>query len=389
MKKLLILSVSIIQGIHISGCGNSNQGGDNHSHDEFPTTTITSSQVSLNEDQYSNAGIELGTLIEKSLSETARATGQIDIPPQNFAEVSTYVGAVVKSILAIEGDYVKKGQVVMILEHPELIKLQEAYISSRNQLLLLEKNYQRQKELNSKQVASARVFEEAETAYRSELGRLSSLESQLQMLGIQPEELNEGKISKTISLRAPVSGYIGHIRASLGAYIDPNKVLFDVVNLDEVHLHLSIFEKDITKVKPGQKVLATIPNRNNEEVEARVIKVGKLIDENTRAVHIHADILNKHEALIPGLFVNALIYVSDESAPSVPEDAIVSLDGKSYIFELNDKKSCLFRLVEVKRGTSGNGFTQVEVLEDLAPDAQIVVKGAYYLISQMKAGEGE
>lgn len=441
--KIIFIALSVSALCFIS-CGKPEETTTEEASHHEAETGETNTHVEITELQYKTAGIELGSIEKKGLSETIKATGRIDIPPQNYAEVSTYVGAVVKSILAIEGDFVKKGQTVMVLEHPDIVKLQESYITASSILTFSEKEYLRQKELYDQKVSSGKVFQEAEAKYLSEKGRVSSLRNQLEMLSLSAEELEKGIISRSIPLKAPVEGYIGHIRVSIGAYAEPNKVVFDVINLDDVHLHLSVFEKDIAKVKIGQNVYASVPNQPNAQIEATVFRIGKMLDEDTKAMDIHADIKNKHEGLLPGLFVNAIISVNDRSVTAVPDGAIVRSGGKQYIFAADEstcenpntkagqitpvngakilpgskaeeacKDACCnpknkkagvtdnccagnasegampntFRMVEVKVGVSALGYTEIIPVENIEEHAQIVVKGTYYLISQLKSGE--
>lgn len=409
MRNKIVFSFLIAISLFIMACGNKKESDTEEVHQEKSPKEMKKASIEITSFQFKMAGIELGKIEQKGLSETVKASGKIDIPPQNYAEVSTYVGAVVKSILAIEGDFVKKGQTVMVLEHPDLIKLQQEYITAKSNITFLEKDYLRQKELYDQKISSGKIFQEAESSYNSEQGKLLSLKSQLEMLSISTEALDKGNISSSIQLKAPVGGYIGHIKVSIGSYAEPNKVVFDVINLDDVHLHLSVFEKDVSKIRIGQKVYATVPNQENEQIEAVVFRIGKMIDDDTKAIDIHAEIKNKHGALLPGLFVNAVINISDRAVAAVPNEAVVRSGEKQYIFVAasnavaeQDAKDDRFKndtsvnviplnynMVEVKTGASALGFIEINPLEQLESDVQVVTKGAYYLISQLKSGETE
>ena len=410
MKNKTIYNFLVILSFLFISCGKQKeQKQEDTGHEEISHEELEKTSLEITSFQFKMAGIELGKIEQKGLSETIKASGKIDIPPQNYAEVSTYVGAVVKSILAIEGDFVKKGQTVMVLEHPDLIKLQQEYILAKSNADFLEKEYQRQKELYDEKVSSGKIFQEAETNYNAGKGKLLSLKKQLEMLSISTEALDKGTISSTIQLRAPVEGYIGHIKVSIGAYAEPNKVVFDVINLDDVHLHLSVFEKDVSKIKIGQKVYATVPNQENEPIEAVVFRIGKMIDDNTKAIDIHADIKNKHDGLLPGLFVNAVINIQDKTVSAVPKEAVVRSGEKQYIFIVgsnsisektmknNQFKSdpstnsipLNYKMVQVKTRAEALGFIEITPLQQMDEKSQVVIKGAYFLISQLKSGEIE
>ncbi|MBL7921167.1 MAG: efflux RND transporter periplasmic adaptor subunit [Bacteroidia bacterium] len=426
MKSKIIYSLFVIAALSVSSCGNKEEAKTEEANKEVAVKDTAAEEpkntfIEITNFQFKNAGIELGSVEQKGLSESIKVSGKLDIPPQNYAEVSTYVGAVVKTILAVEGDFVKKGQTVIVLEHPDLIKLQEEYISSKSNISYLEKEYERQKDLNNQKISSGKIFQEAEAKYNTEKARLLSLKNQLEMLSLSTDALDKGNISRTMPLKSPVDGYIGHINVSLGSYAEPNKAVFDVINLDDVHIHLSVFEKDINKVKVGQKVYATIPNQQGNIIEAVIFKIGKMLDDETKAIDVHADIKNKSEGLVPGLFVNAQINIGDKSVGAVPEKAVVRNGKKQYIFIVTNqtcenpnmkstakkqpvdmKEPTLadcpkdkdgkhiangFRMIEVKTGANANGYLEIIPQEELPENSAIVTKGAFSLMSQLKSSE--
>lgn len=366
-------------------------------------TAITVTYLELTQFQFKSAGMELGSIEQKNMAEVIKASGKLDVPPQNFAEVSTYIGGIVKSINVLEGDFVKQGQTIMILEHPDYIKLQEEYLSIKNDIYFLEKEYLRQKELYEQKVSSGKVFQQAQSKYNVEKGRLASIESQLSLLSISTAALDKGIITKSIPLKAPISGYIGHLKASLGGYAEPNKTLFDVINNSDIHVHLDVFEKDLSKLKIGQKVFVNLPNQDGSRIEAVIFSIGKMLNEQTKTVEIHADVKNNsRKDLIPGTYVNAEINVEERMVSAVPEAALVRVGERQYVFLATQslvakenknnhyKKGDFlpgYSLIEVKTGSSADGYVEIIPLEKMEDDAQIVVKGSYFLISQLKSGE--
>jgi cobalt-zinc-cadmium efflux system membrane fusion protein len=186
-------------------------------------TIITVTYLEITKFQFQSAGLELGPMQLRNMTETVKANGKLDVPPQNFAEVSTYIGGIVKSILVLEGDFVGKGQTVMYLEHPDYVKLQEEYMTMKSQIDFTEKEFLRQQELYFQNVSSGKVFQQAQAKFNAEKSRLSSLENQLNMLSISTAQLDRGIITRSIPLKAPISGYVGHLKTSLGGYAEPIK----------------------------------------------------------------------------------------------------------------------------------------------------------------------
>ncbi len=411
----LIYLASLILGICLApGCKEKVEEPEVISHEHTDSILLKTDVFQITSKQFKAAGIELGYVQKTELSETFEVTGELDLPPQNFAEVSTPIGGIIKSINVIEGDYVNKGQKVMDLSTPDLIRLQEDYLTSRSSLEYLEKDYLRQKELNAENVSSGKSYQEAESKYQIEKARMASLKRQLSLLSISTENLHKGIIVETIPIRSPIKGYIGHVHVGMGSYAEPNNVLFDVIDNTHIHVHLDVFEEDLNKIKVGQKIMVMLPNQNNLQIEGKIYNIGKAMDMESKSVAVHAEIVNnKTKELLPGTFVTALVNVGGQFVDALPEAAVVRAGENEYVFIVADLKKLAedsiqfkkftephfvrdangnlipltFELIEVKTKASGRGLVEIDDLARIADSSQVVVKGAYYLLSQLKSGE--
>ena len=411
----LIYLASLILGICFApGCKEKVEELEVASHEHVDSVLLKTDVFQITSKQFKAAGIELDYVQKTELSETFEVTGELDLPPQNFAEVSTPIGGIIKSINVIEGDYVNKGQKVMDLSTPDLIRLQEDYLTSRSSLEYLEKDYLRQKELNAENVSSGKSYQEAESKYQIEKARIESLKSQLSLLSISTENLHNGIIVQSISIRSPIKGYIGHVHVGIGSYAEPNNILFDVIDNTHITVHLDVFEEDLNKIKVGQKISVNLPNQDNRQIEGKIYNIGKAMDMESKSVAVHAEIVNnKTKELLPGTFVTALVNVGGQFVDALPEAAVVRAGENEYVFIVADLKKLAedsiqfkkftephfvrdangnlipltFELIEVKTKASGRGLVEIDDLARIADSSQVVVKGAYYLLSQLKSGE--
>lgn len=386
---------------------------DGHNHDEEtaeikPKEQTPIKEVELNEAQYKASGIELGTFVMKNLSDVVNANGYTKLPPQNQADVSVHLTGIVKSINIIEGQSVKKGQVLATIESPEFAKLQEAYQTSKSNLEFLTLEYERQKTLSEENVNSKKVFQKTKADFEVEKARFSSLKQQLAVLN-----LNGGSsTNSTMPVLAPISGYITEINIKIGSNAEVGKPLLSIVDNSQLHVDLLVYEKDLQKVKPGQNIRFVLTNQDNTEIKGKVFNVGKAFENETKSVAVHADIANKSQTLIPGMYVNALIDVGAKDLPALPVEAVVKAEGREFIFILEEDheeeshdeeeghshedghehkeagKMFHFQRIEVKTGTSQLGFVQVSVLHKIDTNAKIVLKGAYYIQSHLLKSEG-
>jgi len=204
-------------------------------------------------------------------------------------------------------------------------------------------------------------------------------------------------------LRSPIDGYIAHIDASIGMTAEPSKSLFEIIDNSKIHVDLLVYEKDLFKVKIGQKVDFVLTNQDNRLITGVVFSMSKAFENETKSVAVHAEIKNDPTIdLIPGMFVTGFITVGDGGVEAVPEEAIVKSEGKEYIFvekteskgksekaeETKEEGHYHFTLLPVKTGTADLGYVQITPLTEIAKDSKIVAKGAFFLLSKMKEGEG-
>jgi cobalt-zinc-cadmium efflux system membrane fusion protein len=247
--------------------------------------------------------------------------------------------------------------------------------------------------LYDEKIVAGKKFQSAEADYKSQRGLLSSFESQLLQIGISPSNVSKGSIVKTISIKSPINGFIHKIHVNTGSYVEPAKEIFMVVDNHHIHIDLHVFEKEIVKVKEGQTVFFTLSNAPETQYEAKIFAVGKAFETETRSVSVHADILgNKSKNLLPGMYVDGRIQVDKELVDALPDDAIISDGGLSYIFIVADsanqqKDAYSFKRVPVQTGVTDLGYTQITSLEKININAKYVTKGAYYLQAQMKQSQ--
>jgi len=279
--------------------------------------------------------------------------------------------------------WVNKGQELAVLEHPDYIQLQQEYIDASSQLQFLKLEFERQQELNKENVTAAKTFQKTEADYTTQRARVQGLTQKLALLNITPAKLAERGIVSTISVTAPINGYITQVNANVGKFINSNDVLFELIDTRHLHAVVTIFEKDLPFVSVGDKVRFTLANETKERI-AEVHLIGRSIGAD-RTLPIHCDIEGEDKDMLPGMYLKAWIESSSAAVTSLPESSFVQTDGKDFIFIKWGKLT--FQQVEVKKGTSENGFTEVILPEDFNPQTEIVTTGAYVILSKLLNSE--
>ncbi|MES2620243.1 MAG: efflux RND transporter periplasmic adaptor subunit [Bacteroidota bacterium] len=345
--------------------------------------------VSLTPEQYQVAEITLGSLEMKELSGTTKVNGVLDLPPKNLVSVSTPLEGIVKNTEMLQGMRVNKGTLMAVMQNPEFIQMQQDYLDYKSQLQYLREELDRQEELSKENVNSKKALQKAKSEYNSVSVRLLGQKTKLSLMDINFADLEKGNIKKTFNLYAPIGGYVTQVNTNIGAFASTTDVLFKIADTEHLHAELTVFEKDVPKLKIGQKVRFTLANEQTERM-ATVFLIGREISKE-RTVQIHCHLDKEDTQLIPGMYLKAYVESGTNKVSALPEQAIVEFEGKKYVFieqGKGSKDSHNFRMVEVRTEVAENGYIQVSSTEPLNK-AKIVVKGAYDLLSKVKNAEEE
>ncbi len=393
MKKQLKYIFSLIIFLLImSGCGSKSVNEEPNAPEEHAEAEMNA--VHLSQLKFESLGIKVDTLPSRVLSGVVEANGRLEVPPQHEATVTAILGANVTSIKVIEGDKVHKGQILAFVSHPNLTQLQTNYVKAYSRLQFLEKEMQRQKRLYEEKVGSGKAYQETLAEYQGIKGDVSGYEVQLRQLSLKVDKIKNGEIYQHVPIVSPISGYIEKVMVQIGQYVDPQAQMFMIVNTDHIHADLMVFEKDIASVKVGQTAFFTVESVPGKQLSAEIYSVGKQFEQNPKAVHVHAEIKEKEDFLIPGMYINGKIHTEGTKVYALPSEAIIEEERKPFIFiaevhQEDGKTEWSFRPVEVRTGISDEGWVEIKLLEELQIGAKIAWNNAYYLISEMKKGETE
>lgn len=372
MKNITHLTILFIMGAFMSSCSSSTEPAKE--------TPVAENTITLSDEQYKNAGIEIGKIEPRQISSTLKVNGRIDVPPQNMISVSVPMGGYLKTTKLLPGMHVNRGEVIAVMEDQLYIQLQQDFLTAKTRLQFSASEYERQKSLNQSKASSDKVFQQAEAEFTTEKINVKSLGERLKLIGINPDQLTEANLSKSINIYSPIDGYVSQVNVNIGKYTQPSEVLFELINPADIHLAITVFEKDLKKMAIGQKVIAYTNDQPTKKYECEIILIGKNLSAE-RSTEVHSHFENYDKSLVPGMYMNAEVELKNNQVLALPEEAIVRFENNYYIFTDSGAKS--FLLTEVKIGDSENGFTEILESEKLA-DKKIVVRGAYNLLMAMK-----
>ena len=348
-------------------------------------TSDSLSVVTLTETQYQVARIEVSRISEHPMGTTLKLNGILDVPPQNLISISAPMGGFVRSTKLLQGMKVRKGDILATMENQEYIQMQQDYLENKSKLEFLEAEYIRQQELAKENVNAQKTLQQAKSQFQTVQATVKGLKAKLAMINIAVVDLESGDIRQTINLYAPINGFVTVVNVNVGQFVNPSDVLFKIVNIEHIHAELQVYEKDINKIRIGQKVSFQLAHEEGVR-SASVYLIGKEISAQ-RSVRIHCHLDKEDESLLPGMYVTATVETSTHNAKVIPSGAVVSYAGKDYIFASTGKQS--FELVPVVTGSTDDQFTEVQFPKDFDLERDVVIKGAFELLGMLKNSEEE
>ena len=416
MKKYLCIIIMLFA--LLSACGDkktitteTTTEATKEEHEEDPNIAV------LTEEQIKSIGIELGAIEEKQLTASLKTNGVLKVPNQNKASVNSLYSGVVKTLLVQPGKFVKKGQTIAMVSNPDFIQVQSEYINVNSRISLAKLEVKRQEELNAGNAGSLKNLQAAASELRTLRTSVSTLAQQIRLMGINPARLSNGRLISVLAISSPISGVVSKVNITMGTYIDVSTPVAEIVDNSRLHLDLFVYEKDLPKIKNNQTIHFTITNNPGKEYDAKIFSLGSSFEGDSKAVSVHAVVEGDKSGLIDGMNVTAAISLEKATVPAVPSDAIITVEGKDYIFVLMDstqkpphkeknvkqnskdehadekgehadEKGIRFERIPVAKGGTDIGYTEITLLKEIPANAKIVTKGAFFVSAKMTNTEG-
>lgn len=346
------------------------------------TDSTNETTVLLDSLQLLNAGVVTELPQVQNVHSTLKVNGTVDVPPQSLVSISFPLGGYLKSTALLPGYPVHKGQVIATMEDQSYVQLQQDYLTAKARMEYLSADVERQKELSDADATSKKSYQLVLSDYKTQQAIIRSLEEKLRIINVNPSTLTVTSISRMVPVYSPINGYVTQVNVNIGKYVNPSDVMFELVNPDDIHAAITVFEKDLTSFKAGMKGKVALTDKPEEFYDVEVLLVTKNIDES-RAGLIHCHFENPKHDLLPGMFLTGVFEMNGKAATVVPEEAIVRYMGKEYVFiEKNENR---FMLTEVQTGVKENGMVELKDIHNTDwLQTKIVTKGAYAMLGKLK-----
>lgn len=365
-----ILTVATM--LSLSGCSSESTKATSE-----PVSSSSTDTLRLTAAQQKNTRLEFAPAMQRTITSDLRVYGTVHVPPQYAHSITTPFGGIVRSVRALEGSHVHANEAVVTLEHPDYVTMQQEYLQTSTQLELAERELDRQKLLSRDSVNPRKTLELAQADVSILRIQKKSLSEKLALINIKASSLTEATITRQITLRSPIAGYVTDVMVNIGSYVDPNMPILSVMDPDHMHIELAVFERDIATIGVGDSVVVRLTDHPDSVRSAKIHLIGKMVRaDQTVPVHVHLD---KHDArLTPGTSLGAVIKSRPRQAWTLPESAIIRLGPTSYV--MAGSPSLLVRK-PVRIGTISNGIAEILDPESWLFSTQILVKGASRIVT--------
>ena len=369
-------------------CGNNDNAETAEAPAEPHAGATEDGSIHLSAEQLEQAGIEYGSFSKKNLSEELRGNAELVVHTEHVADVTAFSDGIISSLNTTLNASVRKGQVLATVRKPDLLDLQQQFLENRDHLVFLQNEFDRYRSLKEADATALKNFQKADADLRAAKTTSQVLAAKLRQYQIDPDKLTAANLSTQLVLTAPVSGLVTAIHSNVGAAVLPGTPVCEVTDLSQLHADLWVFEKDILKVKNGQRVRLGFPAEPSKTYPATIYSIDKVLDPEKRAVRVHARLEGNPGGqvnFVNGAFLEARIAtLGGGETTALPEAAVVQEGEEDFIFilEKESAEGSYFKKIKVTKGGGADGFVAVQTMEPLPEGAKIVLKGAYYVSAQ-------
>jgi cobalt-zinc-cadmium efflux system membrane fusion protein len=319
----------------------------------------------------------------RPLRSRLRAMGTVYAPPDRKAVVSSAFPARVGEVLVRVGQWVRRGQPLVVLNAETVGEAKSAYLKARAALELAESSYEREERLLARGVGARKSFLAAENQRKLARSDLESAEKRMRVLGLSEAEVEamraSGDVDTRITLYAPIAGKVTDTTPVVGSMADPSTALLTIVDPRTLCVDAEVYERDLAKLRTGQEVSVTVPAYPGETFRGRIGYIGDEVKAETRTITVRTEVENAAERLKPGMYADVNLFLEEEApALALPERAVLDNLGEKMVF-LKTDEGYLPQAVEV--GTRQGGY--VEIVRGLERGDEVVVEGNYQLRSKL------
>ena len=343
MKKLLGILISLI----LVGCGNGS--------------------AKQNSKENLGKNIKIAEIKPELITRMNISSGITE--PLNEVKVVTKTGGTVKSINFKNGDKVKKGQIILVLEDQEVqsayLKAQATYISNKADFEIKKKNYEKFKQLYDKNLISEDEYLAKKTGH---------LQSESDLKSSEAIYLSAKKDFEDLVVKSKLDGVVTDLNLKLYEKVPSNSDLVTVVDTSKILVKTGVSVHEISELSVGNKAEIDLEGIGDNYFGS-VYEINPVANKDNKKYQIKVEIENPEEKIKKGMYSKVLVETGKQNGYLVPKNAIVIKELYSYIFIVENGEA---RRIKIERGYS-NGDKQEVISDELYSNMQLVTEGQFLL----------
>jgi RND family efflux transporter MFP subunit len=322
--------------------------------------------VSITADGLRLAGIQTAPARREAVRLTIRTVGTVVADETRIRHVHTKVSGYIEKLhLDFTGQAVRQGQPILSIYSPELLAGQEEYLRARE--------------------AAARLAGSALPEVKQGGQELvDAARRRLELFDVPESFIAEldrtGKPRRTVTLAAPVTGFVTGKQVFEGQQIDPSMELYTVTDLSRIWIDAFFYEYEARAIRLGQKAVFTMPYYPGRELSGKVAYIDPTLNAENRTLKVRFDFENAGLSLKPGMYASVDLAVEYPEGVVVPDSAVMDTGVRRIVFV--DPGDGTFVPREVTVGVRGGG--DVQVLSGVAAGERVVVAGNFLLDSESR-----
>jgi cobalt-zinc-cadmium efflux system membrane fusion protein len=367
----------ILSGLLLSACGRS---------ESSPADTATSHPA-----KKAVAPVETQPHVETMLVEFASSrqgltlSGKVAYGEDRFSRISSPLQGRVVEVRAHLGERVKAGDILLVVDSPDIAQSYSDYIKEDSDLLYATRAYELAKDLYENRAMALKDLKQAENELVKARAEFRRAKERLLSLRVAAEELDKPldkqKITSRFEMKSPLTGIVVERAVTPGQSVtgDSDHVLFTIADLDVLQVVADVYEHDLALVREGQPAVVKVEAYPEMDFPARVTAVGDVVDPATRTIKVRAQVNNQSHKLKPEMFARLQLDVSDAAQfLKVPREAVLEVNGKQFVYVVETGNRYVKREVKTAQISPG----QARVVEGLTQGERIVARGAVLIQGQ-------
>lgn len=344
--------------------------------------------VVLTSDQRQQAGIKMHSIQPGYLQNVKRAHGTIILNKNEIAHVIPKVVGIVQHVHANEGDKVKKGKTLAVLESREIAEAKSEYLGALRKEKIALELLEMEQRLKDKRMTSTPDFQNAYKEASATQYELELAQQKLYALGLTRENIEQLETSDPSSLlfyeiKSPLSGTILQRHATLGEFLSSSTEAFVVANLDNLWIEIFVSPRDLPDIAKGKEI-KIFDSEGNKGV-ATICNITPVLDDDSRKAKAIAVLDNKKRKWNAGTYVTVEIKTDKQPiALMVPSQAVQTIEGTTCVFVEADGG---FEIRPVETGLCDGKRT--EILSGAALGEKVAATNTFLLKADHLKNEAE